>query len=355
MSEISNPALDAAARLAVVDNARVMVCPGEDSISRQQPIIVLGMHRSGTSLLAELIHKWGAFGNERFLAADYRNSQGYWEYQPLVYFNRRLLLSVQSQSFVPPSDEAQTTLAARALEPAWRDEALQLVSAMEAGKRIWYWKDPRLTVMLAFWQHFWTNPIYVIAVREPVDTALSLKKIYGWPVSAGYVMWQRYMTSALESTPEASRRIFVQYERLLSGPLEQCTRLSRFLAQRCRIDDGLSQNQRLQAMLGVINPGLRTAANSNSFLSVSEASAAQKSLYCYLQSMTVDETPTLDPLVFEIFPGWRDYLQALATSDQLRDEIIKQDRALGLRLHRKLGKIRGKIVRRKPQVEELPW
>ncbi|HUY15430.1 MAG TPA: sulfotransferase family protein, partial [Terriglobia bacterium] len=64
----------------------------------QKRIIVLGMHRSGTSLVAEAVHKWGAFGNDEFLPTDYRNPQGYWEYAPLVHFNRRLMVSAGSQS-----------------------------------------------------------------------------------------------------------------------------------------------------------------------------------------------------------------------------------------------------------------
>ena len=61
---------------------------------------------------------------------------------------------------------------------AWRKEATQLISAMELGLRAWYWKDPRLSVTLAgFWQQFWDDPIYVITVLEPADTALSLHKI----------------------------------------------------------------------------------------------------------------------------------------------------------------------------------
>lgn len=347
MSEIVNPGLDVAVTLTGERNAESSLSTLTEKISMQQPIIVLGMHRSGTSLLAELIDKWGAFGNEQFLAADYRNSQGYWEYEPLVHLNRRLLVSVNSQSFVPPSDEAEATLRGRAHEPAWRNEALQLVAAMQSAQRAWYWKDPRLAVTLVFWQQFWSNPIYIISVREPVDTALSLQKIYGLPLTAGYVMWQRYMTSALKYTHQEPRRIFVQYERLFAAPDKQCSRLCTFLEQRCRMEDGSSAKQRLDAMLRVVNPGLRTNASSNSFFSTPEADAAQKALYRYLQSMANDQEVTLEPAVFEIFAGWRDYLQALATVDQLRSTVIKQEQTLALRIHRKLA--------RKPVVEELPW
>jgi hypothetical protein len=349
MSEILNPESDVAA-LAEKTDAETATAKPTGKTCGQQPIIVLGMHRSGTSLLAELIDKWGAFGNGQFLAADYRNSQGYWEYEPLVHFNRRLLVSVQSQSFVPPSDEAEVTLSKRAHEPAWRNEALQLVAAMQAAQRPWYWKDPRLAVTLVFWQQFWNNPIYVISVREPVDTALSLRKIYGLPLTAGYVMWQRYVTSTLKCTHQEPRRIFVEYEQLLAAPGKQCSRLCSFLQQRCRMDDGLREKQRLEAMLQVVNPGLRTNADSISFFSTPEANAGQKDLYRYLQAMADDEEAALEPAAFEIFAGWRDYLQTLATVDKLRHTVIQQEQTLGLRIHRKVEKLT-----KKPAVEELPW
>jgi hypothetical protein len=258
-----------------------------------------------------------------------------------------LLVSVQSQSFVPPSDQHQTTLRERALEPAWRDEAKQLVSTMESGQRPWYWKDPRLAVTLGFWQQFWDEPIYVITVRDPLDTASSLRKIYKMPLTAGHLLWQRYVTSALRHTATAAHRIFVQYECLLSAPVEQCRRLGDFLERHCGLQSAPAGSQQLDAMLAVVSPNLRTNASKSSFLAAPEASQAQKSLYRYLQSMAKDQPASLDPEAFEIFPGWRDYLEALTTVDKLRDALVREQQTFAARVQRKLI--------RKPQVDELPW
>lgn len=334
-------------RVAAEPQSKATLGQVREAPHRQQPIIVLGMHRSGTSLLAELIEKWGAFGSDRFLAADHRNSQGYWEYEPLVHFNRRLLVSVQSQSFVPPSDQDEITLTKRALEPEWRNEARQLVSAMELGQGAWYWKDPRLAVTLAFWQQFWDDPVYVIAVREPRDTALSLHKIYGLPLTAGYLLWQRYMSAALRYMAAEARRIFVKYELLLSDPLQQCRRLSGFLEQHCRLDPALTADQRVDTMLTVVNPSLRSNSNNCSLLSTSEASEAQKSLYRYLRSMAMDQDRPLEPSAFEMFAGWRDYTQALATLDRLQDTLNEQEQTL-------LARVQRKLIRKRP-IEKLPW
>lgn len=318
------------------------------------------MHRSGTSLAAELIHKWGAFGNEAFLPADYRNAQGYWEYAPLVHFNRRLLMSVGSQSFVPPSDhQDETILRERASEPEWRNDASRLIASMESANRVWYWKDPRLSVTLPFWQQFWVNPVYVIAVREPLDTALSLKKRDNLPVTAGYLLWQRYMTAVLKFTETYPRRIFVSYERILSAPIDECVRLSDFLEEQCGLPDPQTRSQRIESMCGAVNPGLRSNASERAFFAAPEVTQGQKSLYRYLLAKTQCGSDPLDAGVFEIYPGWRDYLLALAAAEQIREALGRQQQTLCARIRRKLSQTPfadvWRMVRHQRPANDLPW
>jgi hypothetical protein len=63
--------------------------------------------------------------------------------------------------------------------------------------------------------------------------------------------------------------------------------------------------------------------------------------------MAMDQDGILEPSAFEIFAGWRDYLQALATLEQLRDAITEQERTL-------LARIQRKLIRKRP-IEKLPW
>ncbi|MGH9356173.1 MAG: sulfotransferase family protein, partial [Terriglobia bacterium] len=291
----------------------------------QRPIIVLGMHRSGTSLVAELVGKWGAFGNDQFLPTDSRNPQGYWEYAPLVHFNRRLLASIGSQSFLPPSDQDTDALVGRASDPAWRNEASQLIAAMESGKRAWYWKDPRLSVMLPFWQKMWDDAVYVVTVREPLDTALSLKKRDNLPLSAAILLWQRYMTTILRCTETRPRRLFIQYERILSEPVEECRRLCGFLEEHCGADDTQPSGQRVDSMLKAVNPKLRSHANGGALFSSSEVTEEQKNLYKYLRSRGQSLDERFDPGAFNIYPGWRDYLRALVTLEQAREALRREE------------------------------
>ena len=53
--------------------------------SESYPIIVLGVERSGTSVVAEMLHRWGAYAGppEKLHKADAHAPRGYWEFLPL--------------------------------------------------------------------------------------------------------------------------------------------------------------------------------------------------------------------------------------------------------------------------------
>src|SRR5579863_5755910 len=58
----------------------------------ERPIFVLGVDRSGTSVLAEVLSHWGAYAGaaERLGKPDDGNPQGYWEYAPMQEFVSQL-------------------------------------------------------------------------------------------------------------------------------------------------------------------------------------------------------------------------------------------------------------------------
>ena len=55
------------------------------TVAACRPIFVLGVDRSGTSMVSELVHRWGAYAGDMSLhgEANEGNPRGYWEYQPM--------------------------------------------------------------------------------------------------------------------------------------------------------------------------------------------------------------------------------------------------------------------------------
>jgi hypothetical protein len=188
------------------------------------------MHRSGTSLIGEALHRWGAFGRaNECLQADTWNARGYWELSPLVSFNERLLQETGATWSFPPSQRDDSRLALLAEDPAYKEEAHRLIASMKTGSaKTWFWKDPRLSLLLPFWQKIWGEVRYIICVRDPLEICRSLKKRDDLSFPVSILLWQRYMLSILEWTRRAPT-IAIGYSRMLRNPAAECARLSSFL------------------------------------------------------------------------------------------------------------------------------
>jgi hypothetical protein len=199
-------------------------------------ILILGMHRSGTSLVAQAVHLWGAYGGpaELFVPAGKWNPDGYWEHAPLVRFNDRLLAAVGATWFLPPSAEGEVKLQVLASDVYWKGEALGLIAGMQiAREQPWFWKDPRLAITLPFWTRVVTDPLCVIVARHPRAVARSLAQRDRFPVDASLLLWSRYVCSILAYVPEASRRVVIDFERMLAQPADTCHTLAHVLHRWC--------------------------------------------------------------------------------------------------------------------------
>lgn len=69
--------------------------PGSGHDTERCAVVVLGMHRSGTSALARILNLCGAYLPERLLPPRQQdNSKGYWEPMSVVQYNQRMLASL---------------------------------------------------------------------------------------------------------------------------------------------------------------------------------------------------------------------------------------------------------------------
>jgi hypothetical protein len=112
--------------------------------NRPARIIFLGAERSGTSVVTDMIHRWGAYAGEpeRLTAAHEQNPQGQWESNPLWDFLVELGDFAQGATWWDPAFAERIT--AKLQRPEFKGKALALIAAMERGRRPWVWKDPAL-------------------------------------------------------------------------------------------------------------------------------------------------------------------------------------------------------------------
>src|SRR5580658_3168224 len=76
------------------DSPRPANGPQSDALGGSTALVVLGMHRSGTSALAGMLHHLGVALGERLMPASPDNPRGYWEHSEIVAINHRLMATM---------------------------------------------------------------------------------------------------------------------------------------------------------------------------------------------------------------------------------------------------------------------
>ena len=275
-------------------------------------IIVSGIYRSGTSLNADLVHRWGAYiGQEGDIFQD---EYGYLEHLALQKLNDELL---NENSRVPtPVDQ----MLEKAQNSSLRERALKILDAMdkeaEQNQAIaWVWKDPRLPLVLPFWADIWGDVIYVIPVRHPVETILSAASMDGLepenvPLSAGFAYWQFCMLNLIAITQNSQRKHFIAYDQLLQDPRRECTRLCHFLDEKCNMPSQDAE-QRIDAMTSQIASDQHHFQHPSSLAEIETATREQRALYNFLRVKTMYPDESFNMQDFSLYPGWQEYLQTM--------------------------------------------
>jgi len=180
----------------------------------QMPICIAGMHRSGTSMVSDLLNTLGVYmGEEADLlsAKEGENAGGFWEHFGFYALNERLLLHLRAGWDAPWMPDNWVTR--EDLAP-FREEARLLVDRMREAvgeNRRWGWKDPRNSITIQFWKSILPDAKVVICVRNPVEVAASLCARNNLSVAASSRLWLRYYENLLAHVPR-EKRVITLYE-----------------------------------------------------------------------------------------------------------------------------------------------
>ncbi len=214
-------------------------------------ICVLGMHRSGTSLVSGLLGHLGFSHGppEAMMPPNEFNPRGYWEHQPLVDINDALLAMFGGRWASPP-DFPPRWHERPELEPL-RQEARRILETDFGQTERWVWKDPRTCLTLPFWQPLIPSARFILCIRNPRDVALSLRRRDNFPLAAGGQLWLRYLASAVRHTAGRPRMI-LSYEELGREPHTGLERLGRFVGLALPLDSP----ETARAWSKVVDPSL---------------------------------------------------------------------------------------------------
>jgi GT2 family glycosyltransferase/glycosyltransferase involved in cell wall biosynthesis len=194
--------------------------PPAASNATSAAFVVLGMHRSGTSALAHLLHDAGADLGERLLPGSAGNELGHWEDAFAVETNERLLAALGHRwdDVRPLPRKWQDGDAAREA----RARIIDYVRSTRLRHPAWALKDPRMCLLADLWLDALAQAgckvSALLLARHPQEVAASLAARDGMDAPRAHLMWARHMLDAERAT-RAIPRIALTYDTLLDAPL----------------------------------------------------------------------------------------------------------------------------------------
>ena len=136
-------------------------------VSSPRILVIAGMHRSGTSLLASAAVAAGVDMGAELMAGGKGNRLGHFEDEDFVRFHEGCLARRGASSLHPP---APAVCELSAMERRLAEELVE----RRAAKAAWGWKDPRGTLFLPYWERTLDGACFLLVYRHPVEVALSL-------------------------------------------------------------------------------------------------------------------------------------------------------------------------------------
>jgi hypothetical protein len=287
-------------------------------------IIVLGMHRSGTSVLTRGLQGLGVFLGDDFLSPQPDNPTGYWENNGILDLNERLLtvlgLNWESISLI---DDSQWQIPE---VQALSTEAAAFLRAHFLCHPLWGFKDPRTVRLLPFWratfERIGVDDQYVIAIRTPLAVATSLLKRQSMAPATSHMLSLVYIVPYLH---EIAERPFVvtDYDLFLADPQGQLERIGRSL----KIPFSETQASEVEFFSrDFVDQGLRHDYFSRyDFDTISEVSPLIREAYLRLYELATDQRPIE---VKEFWIAWkrlREAVEALV-ADSAAASLLRSSR-----------------------------
>ena len=255
-------------------------------------IVVLGMHRSGTSALARIINLCGAFLPEQVLPPSLQaNPKGYWETRNVHDLNERMLASLggawdRVDLNIPDHGD---------LVNDFLQDALSIIRSNYGDQQTIVIKDPRIAVLAPLWHRVLIQagyrPAYVVVVRDPLEVAQSLCARGDMSIRKGLSLWHRYVLRIVQFASCGPDIVFVAFEDLIDDWRHQIRRVS----DRLGVDLSLDGNE--AAIEEFLDPNFRRQRGAVDTFEVGQTDSE-------LENIRQLHVECLRMCVHEGGPGW---------------------------------------------------
>ena len=218
-------------------------------------MLVVGMHRSGTSALTGALSRLGLVlpAGDDLVSGQYDNPIHY-ESRALNDLDDTILVALGGSWSAPPTPD-----------PGWEGSpALHDVTATaaRAARRAFpldgpvLWKDPRLCLLLPLWRTLLPAPMVTVFLwRDPLAVARSLRARQGFPLSLGLALWERYTRDAVSGLAGHPGYV-LGYEELLADPGAALRRVAHWLGAAGRVSLDVDDDMLSAAAASVTGPSV---------------------------------------------------------------------------------------------------
>ena len=297
-------------------------------VNRNKLIIVLGMHRSGTSVISRGLQVMGVeLGNRLMAPVPDVNAKGFWEDVDLNLLNIEMLHAIGSEwhNLRPISAPDVENLR----EKGFFQQAVDLIRLKVSDAPIFGFKDPRVSKLLPFWKevldHCHFDVRYAIAIRHPLSVVKSLEKRDGLSRIKSYTLWLEHVVVSMAETA-GSKRVIVDYDNLMNDTEHELIRIAD------NLDLSVDPERLLCYKTQFIDETLRHSIHdSKDLLNDSSCPQTVREMYETLKQVAAD-TVRDDHLLQEMFYNWQSEFSRSVPLLELVDEFASKNESLAQNL-----------------------
>jgi hypothetical protein len=201
--------------------------------------ILLGMHRSGTSMLGGLmVIGLGYNAGSPLIGGAFDNEKGFFELIPAVLQNDEFmnLQRVWWSANVINYNAEQALADKESGKAKFQQGARALAFLNNPDSAPWMQKDPRMCITLRTWLKLLNSePAVVWTYRHPMEVAHSLiQREASFTLDHGLRLWIVYNMRGLQNSRDLCR-VYSSNEAILADPLREVQRISDELTQKCGV------------------------------------------------------------------------------------------------------------------------
>lgn len=190
-------------------------------------VVVLGMHRTGSSLLASILVDLGINMGEKMLMRGRMQPHGHWEDVEFVNLNKRILAAAGGRwNRVPPH--------ANILRVRGQfNEPIRNLIAKKNKRKKWGWKDPRTSLTIPLYYPHLVSPRYIRIIRSKSEIIQSLQRRHKGGHHWGVLCdeYVRRVDAFLEGKPH----LVIMYRGLIETPRVEIKRMNEWVNGNGRI------------------------------------------------------------------------------------------------------------------------